>query len=71
MQVRAPLEYRSELNSLNAYFVAGAEGQWVPLGSLVTLKEILEPNAIKHEERMRSASIHMSLQPGVSLDKAM
>ena len=71
VQVRAPLEYRSELNSLNAYFVAGAEGQWVPLGSLVTLKEILEPNAIKHEERMRSASIYMSLQPGISLDKAM
>lgn len=71
IQVRAPLEYRSELNSLNTYFVAGAEGQWVPLGSLVTLKEILEPNEIKHEERMRSASIHISLQPGISLDKAM
>lgn len=71
VQVRAPLAYRSELHSLNTYFVAGSEGQWVPLGSLVTLKEILEPNEIKHEERMRSASIHMSLQPNVSIDKAM
>jgi multidrug efflux pump len=71
VQVRAPLEYRSELNSLNAYFVTGTVGQWVPLGSLVTLKEILEPNEIKHYERMRSASIHMTLQPQISLDKAM
>lgn len=71
VQVRAPLQYRSELNNLNAYFVAGANGQLVPLGSLVTLKEILEPNEIKHDNRMRGGSIHLALQPNISLDQAM
>lgn len=71
VQVRAPLQYRSELNNINTYFVAGGEGQSVPLGSLVTLKEILEPSEIKHSDRIRSASIHMALQPSMSIDKAM
>ncbi len=71
VQVRAPLQYRSELNNINTYFVAGAEGQSVPLGSLVTLKEILELSEIKHSDRIRSASIHMALQPSMSIDKAM
>lgn len=69
--VRAPLRYRAELANLNAYFVAGAEGRWVPLGSLVDLKEILVPNQIKHYERVRGAAITIALQPGVSLEKAM
>lgn len=71
VQVRAPLEYRSELNNLNTYFVATVEGKWVPLGSLVTLKEVVEPNQIKHYDRMRSGSIHVALQSSMSVDKAI
>ncbi len=71
VQVRAPLEVRSEFDNINSYFVANAEKQWVPLGSLVTLQEILEPTQIKHYDRMRGAAIHVVLQPDMSLDKAM
>ncbi len=69
--VRAPMWLRSEIENLNTYFVANAEGQWVPLGSLVHLKEVLEPSQIKHYDRMRGAEIIVSLQPGKALDKAM
>lgn len=71
VQVRASLENRSEFNKLNTYFVSGSIGQWVPLGSLVTLKEILEPNEIKHFDRIRGGSINIALQPNMSLDRAM
>ena len=71
IEVRAPLEYRSEINNLNSYFVPALAGQWVPLGSLVTLKEVLEPNEIKHYDRLRGGGINVSLQPGKSLDQAI
>ncbi len=71
VQVRAPKELRSELNHLNAYFVANAEGQWVPLGSLITLKEVIEHNQIKRYERMRGAAIQIALQPDMPLDQAL
>ena len=71
VQVRAPKALRSELSHLNAYFVAGAGGQWVPLGSLITLKEVMEHNQIKRYERMRGAAIQVPLQPNVPLDQAL
>jgi len=71
VQVRAPLEYRSEINNLNTYFVATTRSQWAPLGSLVTLKEVLEPNEIKHFDRMRGGGISVALQPGTSVEYAI
>ena len=69
--VQAPLKYRSEFSHLNTYFVAGAEGQSVPLGSLVSIQEILEPAQIKHYDRMRGAAINVSLLPEMPLGKGM
>jgi multidrug efflux pump len=63
--------FRSELNSLNQFFVTNGEGQWIPLGSLVTIKESNQSNKIKHYERMRGAKISVSLKSGVSLERAM
>ncbi len=71
VQVRAPKELRSEFENINAYFVASAEGNWVPLGSLVTLKEVLDPNQIKHYDRMRGAAITVGLAPELAMDKAL
>lgn len=71
VEVRAPSKHRTELTHLNAFFVSGGEGQKVPLGSLVTLKEVLEPTQIKHYDRMRGAAINVSLTADISLDKAM
>jgi multidrug efflux pump len=69
--VRAEKRLRSDFFGLNEFFVAGGEGQWIPLGNIVTLKEVLEPNEIKHYDRVRGAAITVSLKPEMTLDKAM
>jgi multidrug efflux pump len=69
--VRANAQLRGDWEGLNTFFVQGGEGQWVPLGSLITLKEVLEPNQIKHYERMRGAAITVTLKPDMHLDKAI
>lgn len=71
VNVRAAKAFRSNFNSMNAFFVAGGQGQWIPLGSLVYLKETLEPSRIKHYDRMRGASISLTLKPGISMERAM
>lgn len=69
--VRADEQSRTELDHLNRYFVVGGEGQWIPLGSLVSVKEVKEPNQIKHFDRTRGASIKIGIKPGVSLGETM
>lgn len=69
--VRADLQARTELDHLNRYFVVGGEGQWIPLGSLVSVKEILEPAQIKHFERTRGGSIKVGTKPNTSLGESM
>lgn len=71
VDVRAPYPLRSEFSNLNEFFVTAGEGQWVPLGSLVSLKEKLEPTQMKHYDRMRGAMIEITLKPDLRLDKAM
>jgi len=71
VQVQANLPFRSELSSMNQFFVAGSEGQWIPLGSLVTIKEINEPQNLKHYERMRGAAITVIAKSDVSLERSM
>jgi len=71
VQVQAALEHRSEWNTMDQFFVAGSENQLIPLGSFVTLKEVNEPNMIKHFERMRGAVINVTLKPDTSLEQAM
>lgn len=71
VKVRGSPEYRTEQNSINQFFVTGGQGQWIPLGSFVTLKESLGPARLKHYDRMRGASLMVQAKGGVSLDKAM
>lgn len=71
VNVRGGPEYRSEFSGINQYFVTGSQGQWIPLGSLVSLKEVLGASRLKHYDRMRGASLTAHLNPGVSLDKAI
>lgn len=71
VQVQAPLEYRSEWTNMDQFFVSGSENQLIPLGSLVTLQEVNEPNMIKHFERIRGATINVTLKPETSLEDAI
>ncbi len=69
--VQASLPFRSDQSSLNQFFVAGAEGQWIPLGSLVNIKEVNEPQKLKHYERIRGAAISIVTEPRVSLEQSI
>lgn len=69
--VRGDIQSRTEVEHLNRYFVAGGEGQRIPLGSLVSFKEVQEPSQIKHFDRTRSAVIKIGLKPGMSLGETM
>jgi multidrug efflux pump len=69
--VQASLPFRSQQQSLNQFFVSGSEGQWIPLGSLVNIKEVIEPQKLKHYERIRGAAISIVPNASVSLEQAI
>lgn len=69
--VQASLPFRSDQNHLNQFFISGSEGQWIPLGSLVNIQEVNEPQKLRHYERIRGASITINTHASVSLDEAM
>ncbi len=81
--VRAAPSFRREWEGMNQFFVASGgeeqrdqpdqqnQSQWVPLGSLVSIKEVIEPNKIKHYDRMRGAALSATLNPDVDLGEAM
>lgn len=71
VQVRAPAKHRTEFTHINEYFVSGSDGQWVPLGSLISAKETLDPNQIEHFDRMRGGVISITLDPAMAIDKAI
>ncbi len=69
IKVRADERSRSEADDLNRFFVAGSEGQWVPLGTVVRLKHELGVSEIKHYDRIRGIELSLNLQPGADLDR--
>jgi len=71
VMVRASKRLRSDFEGINEFFIAGGEGQWIPLGSLISLKEVLEPNQIKHYDRTPGLAISVYLKPEMALEKAI
>lgn len=71
VELRASPEFRTEIDGIDQFFVKGNEAQWIPLGSLVSLQETLEPSTIKHNDRMRSATISVFMGPGTNLEQGM
>lgn len=71
VEVRGVKRARSELENINEYFVEGGNRQLIPLGTLVSFKETIEPTQIKHFERQRGVAISVPLKPGMPLGEAM
>jgi len=61
-------ETRSQLSGLNRFFIKGAANKTIPLGSLVSIKEVLEPLKYKHHDQMRAISIHMKPNAAIAWD---
>ena len=56
---------------LERFYVRGAAGQLVPLGTLVDVGESIGPSEIHHFNRLRSATVSASTPPGVALGDAL
>ncbi|MGB6976683.1 MAG: efflux RND transporter permease subunit [Gammaproteobacteria bacterium] len=63
--------YRNQTDTLNDLHLRTSSGQLVPLGNLVSLREIVAPPSLDHFQQMRAASLTASLRPGYSLGQAL
>jgi multidrug efflux pump len=68
VKVRAAPNLRTEASDLNRFFVAGSDGQWVPLGSVVRLNHEQSTSQIKHFDRVRGVALNLNLEAAADLD---
>jgi hydrophobe/amphiphile efflux-1 (HAE1) family protein len=64
-------DYRLDAESVAKIRVRSTEGQMVPLGSLVTFKEIVGPERVPRYNLFPSAEINGTARPGVSSGQAL
>ena len=64
-------DYRLDAESVSKIRVRSTEGQMVPLGSLVTFKEIAGPERVPRYNLFPSAEVNGSARPGVSSGQAL
>jgi multidrug efflux pump len=63
--------FRSQVGDITNLRVRNAEGQMVPLGSLVHTRETFGPDRMQHYNSFPSSDINGSLAPGVSSGQAV
>jgi HAE1 family hydrophobic/amphiphilic exporter-1 len=69
--VQGDRQFRAKPTDLNQYYARSADGQMVPLSSVVRLRETTAPAVISHFNLFRSAEITGSALPGVSSGQAL
>jgi len=69
--VQADREFRSDKADINKLFVKNIKGDMVPMGALVSVKEIIGPQNIPHYNLYRSIQINGAPAPGHSSGEAM
>jgi multidrug efflux pump len=69
--VQAEGRYRTRAEDVNLFRVRNNQGQMVPLGTLVTLREITGPLAITRYNLYTAASISGNIRAGVSTGEAI
>jgi HAE1 family hydrophobic/amphiphilic exporter-1 len=63
-------QFQHNMQSLNALYVPGSNGQVVPLGSVASLSMGVGPQQVDHYQQLPSVTISFGLAPGVSLGSA-
>jgi hydrophobe/amphiphile efflux-1 (HAE1) family protein len=71
VQVEAEASDRSRISDIYRINVRNADGQMVPMRSLVEVREVLGPPAIIRYNNLRAATIQGSPAPGVSSGQAL
>ncbi|CZF84280.1 Efflux pump membrane transporter BepE [Grimontia celer] len=64
-------KYRLNPESIKGYYVRSANGEAVPLGSLITIDVVAEPRALPHFNQLNSATIGAVAAPGVAMGDAI
>ncbi|MBC7003311.1 multidrug efflux RND transporter permease subunit [Photobacterium sp. BZF1] len=64
-------KYRLNPESLKGYYVRAADGNAIPLGSLVTIEVISEPRSLPHFNQLNSATVGAVPAPGVAMGDAI
>ncbi|MEZ8381874.1 multidrug efflux RND transporter permease subunit [Vibrio splendidus] len=64
-------KYRLNPESMNNYYVRAADGNAVPLGSLITIDVVAEPRSLPHFNQLNSATIGAVPTPGVAMGDAI
>ena len=63
--------FRREGSQLNEYYIRAADGQMVPLSTVVRLSHDVQPNRLTQFQQLNSANIQGVMVPGVSLGDAL
>lgn len=64
-------QYRLSSEQLGQIFVRTASGNMVPINTVVTPKEKVQPNAVSHFQQLNAATIQGVMMPGVSLGQGL
>jgi multidrug efflux pump len=67
---QVPQRYRSTRDDLKNYYVQSNNQQMVPLSSLVTITQSVQPSAVDQFQQLNSAMIEAKMMPGVSIGEA-
>jgi multidrug efflux pump len=62
---------RLSADQLNNYYTRAASGELVPIGTVVTLKDSVEPQRLHHFQQVNSVTISGVPRPGVSLGEVL
>ncbi|NET75366.1 efflux RND transporter permease subunit [Okeania sp. SIO1F9] len=69
--VQAEPEFRSKPDDINQLYVRSVDGEMIPLGSLVRIKDFVGPEIITHYNIFRSMKIQGGPAPGYSSGQAI
>ena len=64
-------KFRLNPESMNNYYVRAADGNAVPLGSLITIDVVAEPRSLPHFNQLNSATIGAVPAPGAAMGDAI
>ena len=71
VMLQAERDARASIADLDALQVRGRDGTLIPLGNLVTLREVAEPATFNRFNRLRSITLSAGLAPGYRLGDAV
>jgi multidrug efflux pump len=71
VMVQLPPSERATPSDMDGIYLRGRDGVLVPLDALARVEEGIGPRQLNHHDRMRSATLTASLDPGYTLGQAL